>query len=548
MSSQFRPQIATQDSAKPAITDDLFRLLVESVKDYAIFLLDPGGHIVTWNEGAQRLKGYQASEIIGRHFSVFYPPEVAASGHPEDELREAERVGRFEEEGWRIRKDGTRFWADVVITAVRDSTGVLRGFAKVTRDLTERKTSEDLLRESEERYRLLISDIPDYAIYLLDPNGRVVTWNPGAERLYGYGPEVVVGEHFSRFYPADAVASGWPDEELRIARAQGRFEDEGWRMRRDGSRFWANVVITALHDREDRLYGFSKITRDMTERRNHEEAMRNLNRELQLRVEQLGYANRILAEKSEENEAFVYSVSHDVRGPLVNLQGFAQELDLSCADLRHVLAGAGLPPDATARISTVLDRDIPESIHYIQSSVRHLGGIIDSLLRLSRAGRVVYQLNRVEVGPLVRRVVDSLQGSITAAGAEVEILELPPAQSDSTALEQVFANLVSNALQYRDRTRQCRIQIGATPESGGSASHHYFVKDNGVGIPESAMPRLFTAFQRLHPESGPGEGIGLAMVRRVLDRLHGRIRAESRVGSGTTFFIELPKPAEPVIA
>ena len=250
---------------------ELHRLLVESVQDYAIFALDPDGYILSWNPGAERFKGYTADEIIGKHFSIFYPYERIASGFPDYELREAARVGRFEDEGWRLRKDGTRFWANVVITALRDSTGTLVGYAKVTRDLTERRAAEDALRLSEERFRLIVQGVRDYAIFMLDTTGHVATWNEGAERLKQYRTEEIIGKHFSIFYPPERVAEKYPDYELREAERVGRFEDEGWRIRKDGTRFWANVVITALRDPDGHLIGFSKVTRDLTERRASEE-------------------------------------------------------------------------------------------------------------------------------------------------------------------------------------------------------------------------------------------------------------------------------------
>jgi PAS domain S-box-containing protein len=248
-------------------TGELHRLLVDSVQDYAIFALDVDGRILSWNAGAERIKGYTADEIIGKHFSIFYPPEKLAIGFPEFELREAARVGRFEDQGWRLRKDGTPFWANVVITALRDSQGTLVGFAKVTRDLTDRRAAEEELRLSEERFRLLVHSVKDYAIFMLDPSGRVATWNEGAERIKQYSAEDIIGQHFSIFYPAEKVAEGFPDYELREAARTGRFEDEGYRVRKDGSQFWANVVITALRDDNGKLIGFGKVTRDLTERR-----------------------------------------------------------------------------------------------------------------------------------------------------------------------------------------------------------------------------------------------------------------------------------------
>ena len=250
---------------------ELHRLLVESVQDYAIFALDTAGYILSWNAGAQRFKGYTADEIVGKHFSIFYPQERIASGFPEYELREAARTGRFEDEGWRIRKDGTRFWASVVLTALRDSTGTLVGYAKVTRDLTERRGAEEALRLSEERFRLIVQNVQDYAIFMLDPSGHVATWNDGAQRIKQYTAEEIIGKHFSIFYPPDRIAEQFPQYELREAERTGHFEDEGWRLRKDGSRFWANVVITALRDSGGHLIGFSKVTRDLTERRASED-------------------------------------------------------------------------------------------------------------------------------------------------------------------------------------------------------------------------------------------------------------------------------------
>ena len=248
-------------------TGELHRLLVASVQDYAIFALDPKGFILSWNAGAERFKGYTADEIIGKHFSIFYPPEKVAERFPDYELREAARTGRFEDEGWRVRKDGSRFWANVVITALRDPAGRLLGYAKVTRDLTQRRAAEDALRLSEERFRLLVQSVKDYAIFMLDPTGHVATWNDGAQRIKGYTEDEIVGKHFSIFYPPEKQAEHFPEYELKVAAREGRFEDEGWRVRKDGSRFWANVVITALRNPEGRLVGFGKVTRDLTERR-----------------------------------------------------------------------------------------------------------------------------------------------------------------------------------------------------------------------------------------------------------------------------------------
>jgi len=296
-------------------TGELHRLLVESVDDYAIFALDPDGYILSWNAGAHRFKGYTADEIIGKHFSIFYPREKIEQGFPQYELKEAARVGRFEDEGWRIRKDGTRFWANVVITALRDNSGHLVGYAKVTRDLTERRLAEEALRLSEERFRLMVQSVRDYAIFMLDPNGNISTWNAGAERIKGYTADEIIGKHFSIFYTPEDLASGKPARELEIAKKTGVYEEEGWRLRKDGTRFWANVVITALFRPDGSLAGFGKVTRDLTERRAAQDRA----------IE----AARKAAASEEANRAksqFLAAMSHELRTPLNAIGGYTELL------------------------------------------------------------------------------------------------------------------------------------------------------------------------------------------------------------------------------
>jgi PAS domain S-box-containing protein len=255
------------------------RLLVDSVIDYALFMLDPSGHVATWNPGAQKIKGYTAEEIIGQHFSRFYPAEDIAAGKPARELEIAREVGRVEDEGWRLRKDGSRFWANVVITALRDHTGTLRGFGKVTRDLTVKRAAEEELRQAEERFHHLVDAVIDYAIFILDEGGHIATWNPGARRVKGYTADEIIGQHFSVFYTAEDRAAGRPEKILEAVRRDGRYEDESWRVRKDGSRFWANVVISALRNERGQLIGFAKVTRDLTARRDQVEIERRLLRE-----------------------------------------------------------------------------------------------------------------------------------------------------------------------------------------------------------------------------------------------------------------------------
>ena len=284
-------------------TEDRYRLLVESITDYAIFLLDPTGHVVTWNAGAQRIKQYQAEEIIGKHFSIFYSAEAQARDYPAYELKEAQNQGRFEDEGWRVRKDGTFFWANVIITPIYNGEKTLIGFSKITRDLSERKKAEDdlfksyeELKESEEKFRLLIEGVTDYAIFMLDPVGNITNWNEGAKRMMGYEPHEIIGKYFSKFYSREAMERGYPEYELTQAQSEGRFEDEGWRYRKDGSAFWANTIITAIYNNQKQLIGFSKITRDLSEKRKLQEQLFRTNEELKESEEK----NRLLIESIQD--------------------------------------------------------------------------------------------------------------------------------------------------------------------------------------------------------------------------------------------------------
>jgi PAS domain S-box-containing protein len=520
------------------LDENAFALLVDSTTDYAIFMLDPEGRVASWNAGAERINGYRRDEILGKHFSVFYLPEAIARNWPQTELELAARDGRFEDEGWRVRKDGQQVWANVVITALRNRSGQLVGFGKISRDLTERRHAEQDLRESEERFRLIVDSTLDYGLFMLDPEGRVASWNAGAQRIKGYTADEIIGQHFSIFYTPEANARRWPQHELQEAARLGRFEDEGWRVRKDGTWFWANVVITALRNPHGELRGFGKVTRDISERKAHQDRIENLRRELERRVAELAATNRELLQKTSENESFVYSVSHDLRAPLVNLQGFSQELSLSKDALGSLLADDRVPADLRARGEELLAGDISESLGFIRNAVQHLSNIIDGLLRLSRVGRVEYQMDPVDVRPLVADILASMHATVAASGATVDIGTLPMVRGDRNAIGQIFANILGNALKSLSPTRPGVIRI----EAASDDPPVFAVRDNGIGIPEEYRKKMFQVFQHVHAAKGEGEGMGLAIVRRIVERHGGRIWFESTPDVGTTFFFTLAPP------
>ena len=432
-------------------TGELHRLLVESVQDYAIFALDPDGYILSWNAGAERFKGYTADEIIGKHFSIFYPQEKIASGFPEYELREAARTGRFEDEGWRLRKDGTRFWASVVLTALRDHTGTLVGYAKVTRDLTERRATDEALRLSEERFRLIVQGVRDYAIFMLDPTGHVATWNDGAQRIKQYSADEIIGKHFSIFYPPEKIAEQFPQYELREAERTGHFEDEGWRLRKDGSRFWANVVITALRDADGHLIGFSKVTRDLTERRASEErAIEDARRVAAEEAARLGAdASRERIERLQQLTALL-AAAHTIAEitKIVFSEGFRTF---------HVDAGALAAIDATGEfIELIGDTGYQQLPHRFRRIKRGERAPINTVLETERAlvfgSRAERDAEYPELtealAPYETSVVIPLGSRDRLIGALAMHWRAPGAPSEDTlAFMQSFAQQCGQALE-----------------------------------------------------------------------------------------------------
>jgi PAS domain S-box-containing protein len=480
----------------------LFKLLVDSVTDYAIFMLDCDGHILTWNAGAERFKGYKPHEIIGKHFSVFYTKPDLDIRKPWYELEVAAEVGRFEDEGWRLRKDGTRFWANVVIIAVRDHDGTLLGFGKITRDLTER-------REAELRYKLLVEGVKDYAIYSLDVNGNITSWNSGAERIKGYSTKEIIGSHFSNFYTPEDRDKKMPEYVLRTAAEEGHFEGEGWRVRKDGTRFWSSVVVTPVYDEDGTLRGYSKVTRDITDRKKLMDEISKHAADLELEVKERERTNA-------ELEAFSYSVSHDLRAPLRAIEGFSTALREDF--------GEQLPQAAFEYLDEIS-----------KASVR-MSHLVQDLLNYSRLSRIELPVTATSVKTAVQEAVEEL--GIESGVLTIDVPESIFVLAHPVTLVQILANLISNALKFRDPNRDQKVQVSASPEGAFVAIH---VQDCGIGIEDRHLDRIFKVFERLHGlEEYPGTGIGLAIVQRGLERMSGKITVESKRGVGSKFTVMLP--------
>jgi PAS domain S-box-containing protein len=493
------------DKRENAEADARFRILVESVHDYAIFILDPGGHVATWNAGAQRIKGYAASEIIGRHFSAFYPEADVVAGKCDMELEVAAREGRFEDEGWRVRKDGSRFWANVIITALRDATGTLIGFGKVTRDLTERKTAEEHRRANDERFALLVDSVKDYALFILDPAGNVATWNAGAQRIKGYAAAEIIGSHFSRFYPEDDVRAGKCEYELEVAAREGRCEDEGWRIRKDGSRFWANVVISAVRDDMGQLVGYSKVTRDLTDRR---------------RAEEETAARKAAEQVSRTKDEFLAMLGHELRNPLAPIVSALQLLKLR-------------GDKNAAREHQVLERQVKQMVR-----------LVDDLLDVSRIsrGKIALKTTPFDLRDALAKATEIALPLFEQRHHDFEVIapSYPlVVNGDDARLTQVFANLLNNAAKY-------------TPEGGRivlTVRHNTTqvvveVQDNGIGIDPVLLPRVFELFVQGYQDAdraAGGLGIGLTLVRSLVQLHRGEVEAHSAgLRSGSTFTVRLP--------
>jgi PAS domain S-box-containing protein len=502
---------------KPMSDERRFQLLVNAVRDYAIYMLDPQGIVSSWNSGAQRFKGYKADEIIGQHFSRFYNEEDRQAGVPQEALTIAVAEGKYETEGWRVRKDGSRFWASVVIDPIHDEDGNLFGFAKITRDITERRTAEEALRQSEEQFRLLVQGVTDYAIFMLDPTGHVANWNSGAQRMKGYVANEIIGQHFSRFYTDEDRAADVPLRALQTAEREGRFETEGYRVRKDGSYFWASVVIDAIRDGNGKLIGFGKVTRDITERRQTQMALEEAREAL------------FQAQKMEAVGQLTGGVAHDFNNLLQAISGSLEVVE------RRLAAGRTDVGQHVAAARTAMDRAT---------------ALTQRLLAFAR--RQPLKPEYTNLNTLVPEMRDLIQKSVGEA-VRVELrlaLELWPIWADANQVEGALLNLAINArdamptggrlIVETSNTHLDTAYVGLEPGVQPGDYVMLAVTDTGTGMSPDVLTRAFEPFFTTKPV-GQGTGLGLSQLYGFVQQSGGHVRIESEVGRGTSVKLYLPR-------
>ncbi|TGV15016.1 PAS domain-containing sensor histidine kinase [Mesorhizobium sp. M8A.F.Ca.ET.173.01.1.1] len=481
-----------------------YRLLVESISDYAIYLMDPDGTVVSWNAGAERFKGYRSEEIVGQNFARFYSEEDRDAGVPKRNLQLAARDGHFEEEGWRYRKDGSRFWASVVIDRIVDPAGTVVGFAKITRDLTEKRAQEAVLRRSQEQFRLLVKGVRDYALFMLDPEGNVVSWNAGAERIKGYTEEEIVGQHFSQFYTQEDRASGEPQKNLETARAAGNTEVEGWRVRKDGSLFFAHVVIDAIYDDGGNLIGFAKVIRDITDRRDTQR--------------QLDQAREALfqSQKLEAIGQLTGGVAHDFNNLLMAVLG----------SLEIVARRSKPDPQVTPFIDNAIQ------------AARRGAALTQRMLAFARKQELAMQA--VDLVDTVRGMADILDRTL---GPSIVVttrfpVSLPLVHTDRAQLEFALLNLAVNA---RDAMPDGGTLVIAaerqetSPRDDARRAGRYVVlsvTDTGEGMNATTLSHAAEPFFTTKGV-GKGTGLGLSMVHGLAEQSGGRFVLSSEPGNGT---------------
>jgi len=493
---------------------DLYHKMIEEIQDYAIILLDKDGIVQNWNKGAEKIKQYTEEEIVGKHFSIFYLPEDLKNNLPNVLINEAVTKGRAEHEGWRKRKDGTMFWGSITITCLHDDDGSIIGFSKVTRDLTDKKIAEDKLRLSEERYHQMIAEVEDYAIILLNEHGIIENWNTGAEHIKGYTSDEVVGKKFDLFYTPEDRKNGMPDKLLKEARKNAKAIHEGWRVRKDGTRFWGTTVITALHNKQGGVIGFSKVTRDLTQKKRNEEKLISYTAELEIR--------------NSELEQFAYVASHDLQEPLRKIQTFADLIQNNLKD----------------------EAFVKKYFQKLDLSAKRMAELVRSLLHYSRLAKEKTEIKQIDLNELLNDIRSDFELLIEERHATINSEVLPGISGNRTQLGQLFSNLISNSLKFSVNNplitiSSCVVQRNQIKNAPDSLTDDKYLrltfKDNGIGFEQEYDKIIFSLFQRLHKKQEyPGTGIGLALCKKIAENHNGFINVTSELGKGTEFYVYLP--------
>jgi PAS domain S-box-containing protein len=478
-----------------------FRLLVDGITDYAIYMLDTEGHITNWNKGAERINGYKAKDIVGKHFSVFYTPEDRAADLPRRTLEIARREKHFLTEGWRVRKDGSRFFASVVVDPIYEKRKLI-GFAKIIRDITERQKALSDLLKSESQFKTLVGGVTDYALYMLDPTGVVSNWNAGGERIKGYSAKEIVGQHFSRFYTPGDQAIGKPAKALKIAAETGHYEEEGWRVRKDGSFFWASVVIDPIRNDPGELIGFAKITRDISERKEAQEKLLTMQRQL------------AESQKFDALGQLTGGVAHDFNNLLMIISGSIHTIRKDITDEKALRA-----------------------LQSIDGASRRAASLTRQLLTFARRQRL--QPQSIELSArldALRDVLNSGLGGTVSLTIDVAA-DVWNIVVDPNELETALVNLVINA---RDAMPEGGSVTISAKNIVGKAQVAISVEDTGVGIPDDIAAKVFDPFFTTKAV-GKGTGLGLSQVHGFAHQAGGTVELRSTLGSGTTITMCLPK-------